>query len=63
MEKKMSVYVQDELFQKMEQYCQAYGVSKADFVRFSIRRALESLGLIAALSSPELLTPIKTEGK
>jgi Arc/MetJ-type ribon-helix-helix transcriptional regulator len=63
MEKKMSVYIQDELFQKMEQYCQAYGVSKADFVRFSIRRALENLGLIAALSSHELLTPVKAEAR
>jgi Arc/MetJ-type ribon-helix-helix transcriptional regulator len=63
MERKMSVYVQDELFQKMEQYCQAYGVSKADFVRFAIRRALESLGLVEAVSSRELLTPIKTEAR
>jgi Arc/MetJ-type ribon-helix-helix transcriptional regulator len=63
MERKMSVYVQAELFQKMEQYCQAYGVSKADFIRFAIRRALESLGLVEAVSSRELLTPIKTKAR
>lgn len=63
MERKMSVYVQDELFQKMEQYCQAYGISKADFVRFAIRNALEGLGLVEALSSRKPLTPIKTEAR
>jgi hypothetical protein len=60
-QRKLSVYIQDELLQKMQQYCQACGVSKADFVRFSIRRALESLGLVEALSSHELLTPVKAE--
>ncbi len=57
----MSVYIQDELFQKMEQYCQAYGISKADFVRFSIRKSLESLGLVEALSCLEPFKQIKTE--
>jgi hypothetical protein len=58
-ERKLSVYIQEELLSPMEQYCRAYGVSKADFVRFSIRKALEDLGLVEALSSRKLLTPIK----
>jgi len=59
----MSVYIQTELFEKIEEYCQAYGISKSDFVRFAIRNALEGLGLIEAVSSPKSLMPIKTEGR
>jgi metal-responsive CopG/Arc/MetJ family transcriptional regulator len=60
---KTTIVLDDELVEKIDQAVKLYGINRSMFIRFATKHELERLGLLEALSSRELLTPIKTEAR